>query len=1148
MIVSVRRCLVACVALSVLASRPAAAQSESSSVAGASPSNPGLVVAEPNGANAPLLRSVVSLDLRNVPLRDALRQISAHMGGRLMYDESVTSLKHRVTLRDDEISLGRALRQLLAGTDVEVFVSQGAQGGQLVLLKRVAPPPPVDSVTVRGVVTDSASGAPIGRVMVYLDGTRRRSMTNDAGVFVFTRVPVGEHELMVRRLGFAQWRRTITVAVGDATEIQIRLAPTATMLDDVVTTGSGERARKEVGTSIAVIDAEAEVNKKAYQDLSDLLEGRANGLTSIPGGGSVNSQSRQRIRGLNSINASNDPIMIIDGIRAASGYPSCRQNNVDGCENIPSRFDDIDVNDIESIEILKGPSASALWGSDASNGVIVIKTKRGRAGPTRWTAHYEEGFTQAPTDFRVPMQGLGTAANGTSVGPCSLIDQAAGKCVAIDSVAGGFNRYDNPRTTSMALGRSSDAGISAAGGNEQIQYYLSGGYRVDVGTAKMPDIDQKIVRQALGQALPQWMVRPDEKTNSNLLGRITGQFSPTADYAISTNFIQIRSGTGQDGVMGATSDLRSAADTFDLSNGWDQFYLQRKYQTTRFIGSVQGNWRPVSWFSGHATLGRDYAYEDGGEFGRRNWCLPFCSTTSRQASGTVDYGETRTMVQTVDLRGNFNAPLRHGLRFRTDFGAQHTRERKHDFEGSASNIPVGRTDFNSAPADDRSVFESSDDKATLGMYVAPSISLNDRLFVSAALRRDISSTLGSDVAPVYPKWDISWIASEEPFMAPWRARGLSSLRLRTAFGQAGVQPGSTAKLRTYSQLARFVSPGGIFGANYAILSGVGNDELRPERSSELEGGFELGLWNDRLFVDFTAFRKMTKDAIVDRKLAPSLGLSVTSSQFYNVGNVKNSGIEAKVNARFIDRPDLQLSLQVAFSKATNKLVSLGAGVEPFSITASNINPATVKDDDGIVMPGYPLFGRWARPIAGFSDANGDGIITPNEVRLADSLVFLGGSLPEAEMAFTPQLGFWDNRISIEGQLSYVHGLTQRNEYGATTRFFTAAAFDPDTPLEAQACIIAASSPHVDDFCFYETVNVLRLNQFSVAFTPPTRFAELLRAQSATFYIVGSNLGVWSSYNGIDPLANTADAAGNRFVGGAAVPKGKIWTVRARLTF
>ena len=1148
MIVSVRRCLVACVALGLLVAGPAAAQSESVSVTGGSPSSAGLVVAEPNGANAPLLRSVVSLDLRNVRLKDALREISARMGGRLMYDESVTSLGHRVTVREAQISLGRALRRVLEGTDVEVFVSQGAQGGQLVLLKRVAPPPPVDSVTVRGVVTDSASGQPIARVLVYLDGAQRRSMTNESGVFVFTRVPVGEHEITVRRLGYARWQQTITAAVGDEAEIQVRLVPVATKLDDVVSTGSGDRARKEVGNDVVKIDVADELAKKAYPNLSDLLRDRALGMTSIPGGASVNAPTRQRVRGIGSINASNDPIVIIDGIRAISAYPTCRRNNTDGCDNLPSRFDDININDIETIEIHKGPSAAALWGSDAANGVIVIKTKRGRAGPTTWSATYEEGFSHAPTNLRVPMQGLGTAANGSAVVACSLLNQAAGQCVAIDSVAGGFNRFENPRTTSMALGRSTDANLSATGGNEQIQYYISGGYRSDVGTAKMPDIDQKIVRQALGQALPDWMVRPDGKTTSSLTGRITGQFSPTADYAISTNFIQIRSRTGQDGLMGATSDLRTVADTFDLSRGWDQFYLQRKYRTTRFIGSVQANWRPVSWFSGHAIMGRDYSYGDGGEFARRNWCLPFCSTSSRDAKGTVDYGEDRDMVQTVDLRASFNVPLQRGLEFRADLGAQHKRERKHDFEGNAYDIPVGRIDFNSAPADNRSVFESSDDKATLGTYVAPGLVWNDRLYLNAAVRRDISSELGSDVAPLYPKWNLSWLASEEPFMAPWRARGLSSLRLRAAYGQAGVQPGSAAKLRTYSQLPRFVSTGGIFGANYATLVGVGNDDLRPEKSTELEGGFELGLWNDRFLLDLTGYREMTKDAIVSRHLAPSLGMNSTTRQSYNVGNVKNWGMEARMSARFIDRPELQVRLDVAYATAKNELVSLGEGVEPFSISASNIDPATVKDDDGIVMPGYPLFGRWARPIAGFSDVNGDGIITADEVKLADSLVFIGGSLPEAEMAFSPEISFWNNRISIFGQFSYMHGFTQRNEYAATMRFFTGAAFDPDTPLQAQACIVAATSPHLDDYCFYETVNVLRLNKLSLAFTPPARFSELLRVQSTTFSVVGSNLGVWSSYNGVDPMANTESAAGNRVRGGAAVPRGKTWTVKAIVTF
>lgn len=1145
---SVRRCLVACVALSMLASRPAAAQSESSSVAGASPSSPGLVVAEPNGANAPLLRSVVSLDLRNVRLRDALRAVSAHMGGRLMYDESVTSLKHRVTLRDEEISLGRALRQILAGTDVEVFVSQGAQGGQLVLLKRVAPPPPLDSATVRGVVTDSASGQPIGRVMVYLDGTRRRSMTNDAGVFVFTRVPVGEHEIMVRRLGYAPWRRTITVAVGAEAQLQVQLSPAATMLDDVVTTGSGDRQRIEVGNSIPVIDAAAEVEDNAYRDLSELLAGRSLGLNTTPGSGSVNSQTRHRIRGINSISASNDPIIIIDGIRSVSGYPECRELNLNGCTNVPSRLDDLDVDNIESIEILKGPAASALWGSDASNGVIVIKTKRGQAGPTRWTFHYDEGFSYAPTNFAVPLQGLGTPANGSSVARCSLTDQALGKCVPIDSMAGGFNRYDHPRTTSMATGRLSDLSGSLAGGDESMQFYFSGGYKTEVGTAKMPDIDQKIIRQALGRELPGWMVRPDTKETGNVAARLTGQLNEKLDYAISTNFIQLRSRAGGDGVMGATNDLRSVADTFEISTGWNEFYVERKNRATRFIGSLTANWRPVSWFSGHAVVGRDYAFTDGGDVMRRNWCLPFCSTSSQDASGKVAYGESRDLVQTVNLGGTFNVPLRGGITLRTAVGAQHTRTRKHDFEGTGRELPVGRTDLNSVEPDTKNVFVSSDDQAMFGMYLDQSVALNDRLFLGAAVRRDVSSTLGSDVAPVYPKWSLSWLASEEPFLAGLRARGVSSLRLRGAFGHAGVQPSSLARLRSYSQLPRFVEPGGAFGSNYAELRRIGNDELRPERSIEREGGFELGMWNDRLMIEYTAFHKFTRDAILSRKLAPSIGMVVTSEQDYNVGNVKNTGIEARISARIIDRPAFQWSMDVAYASRENELVSLGAGVEPFSITASNVNLATTKDNDGVVMPGYPLFGRWARPIAGFSDANGDGILTPNEVKLGDSLVFIGPSQPKADVSIRPDVGLWNGRLRVSAGFEYVHGITQMNTFAEALRMNSAAAYDPTTPLRAQACIVASLSPHSDSYCFYETVNVLRLRDLSIGLTVPDRFAHLLRAQSATFYLLGSNLGVWSQYEGIDPMANTADAAGNRVLGGAAVPRGKTWTLRARLTY
>jgi TonB-linked SusC/RagA family outer membrane protein len=1154
-IVAIRGRLVVLIALlSALGSRAAPAQERATAAAeSAALSGAELTMGAGSDLNAPLLRSVVSLDLRDAPLREALRDLSREMGGRLMYDESVTSIPHRVTLRSEKIRSGQALRAILAGTDVAIFVSDG---GQLVLLKRVPPggrsarersPSVLDSVTVSGYVVDSATGEPIASVLVAIDGTTRRTMTAGDGSFSLPDVPAGRQVMSTRRLGFRTVLRSIVLLPGRDTTIVVKLASVPNMLSEVVTTGAGEQRRMEVGTDIAVVDVAKEAEDNAFRDLSDLLAGRVKGLTVTPGGGSPNSPSRRRIRGINSINSSNDPIVIIDGIRASTSYTECADGNLVGCNQMPSRFDDLDVNSIESIEVLKGPSASALWGSDASNGVIVIKTKRGRAGPTSWTVQYDEGFTSAPTNFRIPVQGLGTAANGTSVGPCSLLDQSLGRCVAMDSVAGGFNRYTNPRTTSMATGRMTNVGVSTTGGTEAMQFYLSGSYKWEVGTAKMPEIDQKLVREALGMPLQEWMIRPSTKNNGSFTGRLTGRFSSKADYALTTSVYQILSRNGGDGVMGATSDLRTAADTFELSRGWDEFYVEQKNNATRFVGSLSVNWRPVSWFSGNAVLGRDYAFTDGGAFKRRGWCLPFCSTTSRDALGGIAYGEGRDLVQTVNLGGTVTIPFLGGRTvFRTAFGAQHNRIKTRDFRGTTYDLPVGRLDFNSSPVDNRNVTQTSDDRATFGMYVAPSLAFNDRIFVSAAIRRDVGSSLGTEVHPSYPKWSLSWLASEEPGLG-LKERGIS-LRLRGAFGHAGTQPASTAKYRTLSQLPRFVEADGTFGSNYAIINGIGNSDLRPERSIEYEGGFELGVWDDRVMLDFTMFHKSTEDALVSRTLAPSIGLGSTTRQQYNVGNVVNKGIEAMLTARILDTRDVQLSMDVGFAARRNKLVSLGPGVEPFSITASNVNLETVKDNDGVVMPGYPLFGRWARPILGYSDANGDGIITPGEVKLADSLVYMGPSEPKADATVRPEVGLWNNRIRISGLFEYVHGLMQLNEYAATTRYFTSAAFDPKTSLVSQSCIVAAGSPILADYCFYETVNVLRLRNVSIGFMAPERVARLVRAKSATFYVMGANLGVWSGYNGIDPMVNTADAAGNRTVGGAIVPRGKDWTFRLRLTY
>jgi len=1094
---------------------------------------------EVDASSVPQLRRRISLNFEQLERRKALAEVAKVAGLEFVYSDNVLPVDGNVRLVAESITVAAALTEVLLDAGVDVILSPT---GTVVLVKRNAPKLPPPTAIISGRVVDSIGRQAISGALVGITGTSKRVLSDDRGRYLLSGIEAGTRSVYARRLGFRSQNVTLTLREGQDTTVDFVLVPTPSILSDVVTTGSGERDRLEVGNSIATIKADSIVANNSIQNLSDLLANRAPGLEVISGTGAVGSPSRIRIRGINSINASNDPIILIDGIRMAASYSTCRDGNLGGCNQLPSRIDDIDPSIIESIDIMKGPAASALWGADAANGVIVIKTKRGQVGPTRWTLLADQGFAYESTDFRVPTQGLGQPVNGGAIRMCSFLDQAAGLCVPVDSVLGGFNRYDDPRTTGVATGRTNAFNVDVSGGLSAIQYYLAAGYKSILGTSKLPEIDQKIISQGLGTSLPDWMKRPNSQTNSHFDGRMTGQLGAKADYSIGANFIQLFQRNGPDPIQRGYTDLRSAADTFRVSNGWDQAYIERKQNVSRFIGDLTGHWRPTPWLTATGTVGRDYAFANDNELRRRNWCLAVVPcTASGDLLGRVAVGETQTFVQTANMGLTLNLPVGRSTVLRTAIGTQYSQTKFHDFNGTAADLPVGRTDFNFA-AGAKTVFESSDDRATFGTYIDQSVSLRDRIFLGAAARRDLGSALGTAVAPVFPKWSLSWLLSQEPFF-PWKDRGVT-LRLRSAFGHAGVQPASIAKFRSYSQLQRFVNPDGTFGSNYATLGGLGNADLRPERSVEREAGFELGLWDERVSLDFTSFHKFAEDAIISRPVAPSLGLSIIATQSYNVGNVLNTGTEATVSAIVIDRNMLRWSMRVGYASRRNKLVTLGKNIPFFTISGAFLE--TLKSDDAIVREGYPLFGRWAKPIIGYSDVNGDGIITFPEVKVGDSLVFIGGSEPKADIGIRQDIGFWNDRIHIGADLQYIIGQTQLNSYAASTRFYTLDRYRATVPLRTQACIAAAENQY--DYCYFETINYLRLRNLSIGYTAPNRIAALLRAQSLAVSLLASNLAVWSKYNGVDPGLNTESAGGNRFISGPAMPQPRTWTIRGRLTY
>src|SRR5213078_947033 len=242
--------------------------------------------------------------------------------------------------------------------------------------------------TVGGTVKDATSGNPIVAARVAAVGTSSFAQTNATGHYVLPGLSPGPVTLRVSAIGYGAATQVVTVTAGEVTAQDFTLALQPYSLDEIVVTATGEQAKREVGNVINSIRADSLVATRPIANMNDLLGAKAPGVDVLAGNLS-GAGSRVRIRGTNSLSLNNEPLYIIDGIRMTADNNSS-SIGIGGTN--PSRIDDINPEEIESIDVVKGPSAAALYGTAASTGVIIIKTKRGRPGPAQWTAYAEQGF------------------------------------------------------------------------------------------------------------------------------------------------------------------------------------------------------------------------------------------------------------------------------------------------------------------------------------------------------------------------------------------------------------------------------------------------------------------------------------------------------------------------------------------------------------------------------------------------------------------------------------------------------------------------------------------------------------------------------------------------------------------------------------
>lgn len=978
--------------------------------------------------------------------------------------------------------------------------------------------------TVSGTVTVRGTQAPVPTARVMVVGTSIAAATDAAGHYTLRNVPAGPRSIRVNSIGFQEQTKPVTVTPGTAVTLDFVLTQVPLQLEQVVTTATGIQRRVEIGNAVSTVNAAKRTQTAPVTDVASLLVAQSPGVQ-VELGNTVGTGSQIRIRGVSSLSLVNDPIYVIDGVRMTSANGSQSSNIFTGGA-LQSRANDINPDEIESIEVVKGPSAATLYGTDAANGVIVITTKRGHAGATHFNISTEGAVIQDRNTYPTAYYLQGHVPNSTTSRQCYLTQISAGTCVA-DSLRS-FNLFSDPNTTPLQNGYRRSVALQLNGGTEAVRYFTSAELENQTGVLTIPQFDRQRFDTVNIATRSEWL-NPNYLGKGTFRANLNATLTPTLDAALSSGFITSTnrlpqndnnaygllsnafggpgfetSGPGYSGV----SSLGYRLHGYRANTPGESFQETYTQYINRFIGSTTLNWHPTSWWTNRADLGLDNTGRQDEALCRRSTC----SDVGTHRLGYVQDDRATLTTTTANLLSSASFNPRAWLNSKTTLGMQWVSYAFDENAAHGENLTPGSTTVTGGAS--LLAGEATTQTKTLGLFAEEQLAFNERLYLTGGLRADQNSAFGTSFQRVlYPKVSLSWILSDESFFP--KPSWMNEFRLRSAYGASGVQPGPVDALQYYYPSTVNINGQDQPGVQYQTL---GNANLRPERATEFEGGFDTKVFGNRVNLELTYYSKLTKDALVGTVIPPSYGTGATV-QNTNLGSVKNTGFEALVNAQIVDRQSFGWDVSVNGSTNSNKLVTLGT-----TATGQPIPPiigTTIRD-----TPGYPLFGYWQRPYT-YSDANHDGIITLNELNVADSAVFVGYSTPRYQISVANGFDVFSKALRINALFDYKGGnklLNGTERIRCSSRNNCRGASDKTAPLAEQAAAVAVrESPSHSYYGYMEDASFLRLRELSATYNLPRAFtSHMASATGATLTFAARNLHVWTKYTGLDPESN-ADA-------------------------
>ncbi|MDB4885553.1 MAG: putative outer membrane protein [Gemmatimonadetes bacterium] len=946
--------------------------------------------------------------------------------------------------------------------------------------------------TITGKVTDRASRLPIPEARIVVPGTTLETQTNAAGEYRLNNVRPGRTNVGVFKLGHRAASDTVRVVAGQTTTLDFSLAASLVTLSELVVTGTvGNQERRAQPATVATLDASALTKTAPVTNVGELLQSRVPGVSVSANSGTAGAARQIRIRGASSINLSNQPLLFVDGVRVNEGILSSGQSGQSF-----DRMNDISPDDIESIEVVKGPAAATLYGADASAGVIQIITKKGRPGANNFaqtlrleTATIDQHFTP-PDNY-----GLCTAAlvAATSRNPLCR-GQAVGTLVR-----------DNPleRVGAFRTGSDRQIGWDGRGGGQNYGYNLSFGTERTQGTLPNNGYERYNVRSNFNYI-------PDSRVTIE-----AGVGLTQSKAALPDNDNNVFGWLGG-GLLGSPT---TRVDTSGIGDR-NGFYSQRQYNaiaatdhsllTHRVISNLTGSYLPVPWFTNRITLGMDYASDEQRNFFPKNDSTWYGGQTDGGSNDQISRGAER---YTVDYLGNVRRTLGAANQWETNlsFGSQmiSTRNKFTQALGVGFVTNENNSVSSAATTTGRSGFT---EQRTVGYLSQLQVGYENRAFVQVGVRVDKNSSFGNNApAFVLPKVGATWTVSEETFYAPLAAV-LPTLRLRAAYGTTGRSPNPGDALQTLISAAYAITPGASASPG-AILGNPGNDSLRPERGKEFEAGADFGFLHDRVSGEVTYFRKVTNDLIIARPIAPSNGFN--TNPLANIGAVLNSGVELGVSVAALRMPNLDWDLHVGANTLRNELTDLG-GLPSINLNGQ-LNRAVLGEQLGVFS---------TKKILSINDATG-------VVVVSDTLLPVGNVMPTFEWNLS-------NTFTVRRSLRLSALLDAKRNFSVfnNTQFFRETQLvrsnkrlDPSVlsrheflrhygndAVGKPAFVTASGAPAtVNDVqeAFIQPGDFVRLREISATLDmPQSLVGRALKGSSVT--VAMQNVKLWTRYEGADP--------------------------------